>query len=89
MSTKATTNLNPTPLQKCRHKKGWRLVTVKQKLIERGTPVSWPILVNVDRGFKMVKGKKMPYHPFDRTLADIGRLFKKKAKDIYEDRSQE
>lgn len=89
MSKKSITNLEPTPLQRCRHKKGWRLVTVKQKLIEKGTPVSWPILVNIDRGFKRVKGKNFSYKPTNRTLADIGKLFHKKPEEMYEDRSKE
>lgn len=89
MVTKSITNLEPTPLQRFCHKKGWRLVRVKEELIARGTPVSWPILVNINRGFKMVKGKKFPYHPTNRILIDIGKLFKKKAAQMYEDRSKE
>ncbi len=81
-------SLNPTPLKKCRHAKGWRLVRVKKELIKIGTPVSWPTLVMVDNGYRSVKGKKKAYKPNMSTLIFLGKLFKKKPKSMYKDRSK-
>lgn len=92
-------NLKPTPLQKLRHKKAWRLKRVFKELIKQGTPVSWPTLLKIDHGCKtvIVRGpnreileeKKVAYHPYERTLSDIGKLFKVSSKKVYEDRSKE
>lgn len=92
-------NLKPTPLQKLRHKKAWRLKRVHKELIKQGTPVSWPTLLKIDHGCKtvIVRGpdkkilheKKVAYHPYERTLSDIAKLFKVKSTQIYEDRSKE
>lgn len=91
--------MNPSPLRKLRHKKGWRLNEVEKKLIEKGTPVSWPTLLKIDHGFNKViirdihgnilKEEKRPYKPSMRILSDIGKLFKKPAKEMYEDRSKD
>lgn len=90
--------MKPTPLRNLRHKKGWRLNLVHKKLMAQGTPVSWPTLLKIDHGFKkdiirkngvIVKEKKIPYNPSSRILADIAKLFKVKAKDMYQDRSKD
>jgi hypothetical protein len=89
MSKKSNIDLEATPLKRCRHKKGWRLVRVKQELIDKGTPISYPVLLTIEHGYKVDKaGKKLPYKPGRRTLADLGKLFKKKPEDMYEDRSK-
>lgn len=91
MPAKSNINLFPTPLKRCRHKKGWRLVRVKQELIKKGTPISYPTLLTIEHGFKVDKetGQKLPYKPGRRLLADLGKLFKKQAEEMYEDRSKE
>lgn len=94
-------NLNPTPLEKLRHKKGWRLIQVKDELIKRGTPISYPTLLKIEHGYRTVvmrdkitrkkmKEKKMPYKPRAGYLMILAKLFKmKNENDIYEDRSKE
>lgn len=91
--------MDPTPLQHLRHQKGWRLITVAEKLKEKNTPVSWPTLVNFDRGYRAViirdkKGNKVreekrKYSPGRHTCEDIARLFKANPEEIYQDRSKE
>lgn len=91
-------NLNPTPLEKLRHKKGWRLIRVKKELDARGTPISYPTLLRIEHGYRTVierdkKGNilqeiKMPYNPRPGYLMILAKLFKvKDANCIYEDRS--
>lgn len=89
----------PTPLQKLRHKKAWTLSELNLKLIEAKTPVSFPTLINIDRGYrskvlrdefgKIDRREKLPYHPNPRTLADIARLFNVKPSSVYKDRSKQ
>lgn len=89
--------MKPAPLRELRHKKGWRLVHVSEQLIKRGTPVSWPILINIDRGYKVLilrdNTKKIisiqikKYNPSRHTKNDIAKLFKVKPQQIYADRS--
>ena len=90
--------LRATPLQKLRHQKGWRLIRVQRELQKQGTPISWPTLINIDRGFKVVvirdenkqilEERKLPYKPGKRLLTDIADLFDVPVKKIYQDRSQ-
>lgn len=90
--------LKATPLKKLRHKKGWRLIKVKQELDKRGTPISWPTLLKIEHGYKtgiirglngkILKEQKLLYRPSRRTLADIAKLFKVDIKDVYQDRSK-
>lgn len=90
--------LRATPLQKLRHIKGWRLVKLHQALKENDTPISWPILVNIDRGYKVktirdknkkiIEKVKLPYKPGRGFLTDIGRIFEVPAKKVYQDRSK-
>lgn len=94
-------NLKPTPLENLRHKKGWRLVQVKEELKKRGTPISYPTLLRIEHGYRIVitrdkatgeviKEKKMPYKPRPGYLMILAKLFKvKDEKSIYEDRSKE
>lgn len=93
-------SLNPTPLQKLRHKKGWRLNRVEQELKKRGTPISWPTLLLIDHGFRsvitrdkegeIIREQKKPYKPRPGYLMILAKLFKvKDANTMYEDRSKE
>lgn len=89
--------MKPAPLRELRQKKGWRLIHVSEQLIKRGTPVSWPILINIDRGYKAIITRdsnskiinihKKKYNPSRHTKADIAKLFKVKPEEIYADRS--
>lgn len=93
-------DLNPTPLEMLRHKKGWRLIRVKQELQKRGTPISWPTLLRIEHGYRtviirdkvtkqIIKEKKMPYKPRTGYLMILAKLFKvKNENSIYEDRSK-
>lgn len=92
-------DLNPTPLEKLRHKKGWRLNRVETELKERGTPISYPTLLRIEHGYRtvverdkegnIVSEKKMPYTPRPGYLLILAKLFKvKNANEIYEDRSK-
>lgn len=94
-------NLNPTPLQKLRHKRTWRLVRVKQELLKKGTPIAWPTLLKIDHGYrsliirdkttkKIISEKKVAYKPRIGYLMILAKLFNvKDANSIYEDRSKE
>lgn len=94
-------NLNPTPHQKLRHKKGWRLVNVKEQLLKRGTPISWPTLLKIDHGFrsviirdkitrKKIKEVRAAYKPRPGYLMILAKLYRvKDPNSIYEDRSKE
>lgn len=90
--------LRATRMQKLRHAKGWRLTDLYEKLKEVKTPISWPILVNIDRGFKtevirdenkkIIQKKKLPYKPGRGFLADLGKVLDAPANKIYQDRSK-
>lgn len=88
---------HPTPHQILRHKKGWRLVHVHQELLKRGTPVSYPTLLMIDKGFrpvnvrdenkKIISRKKKKYKPSRYTLILLSKLYKVKPEEIYSDRT--
>ena len=90
--------LRATQMQKLRHRKGWRLVQLHEALKENDTPISWPILVNIDRGYKIkivrdknkkiVERIKLPYKPGRGFLTDLGKLLDAPANKIYQDRSK-
>lgn len=81
--------MEPTPLRKWRHNKGWRLVRVEKELKSKSIPISWPMLVNIDRGFK-TKGKiKFSYFPGEAIRKKLSRLMNLKPERVYADRSQE
>lgn len=93
-------SLNPTPLQKLRNRKGWRLNRVAEELKKRGTPISWPTLLMIDHGFRsviirdkegqIIKEGKKPYKPRPGYLMILAKLFKvKDYSTMYEDRSKE
>lgn len=92
--------LIPTPLQKLRHKKGWRLTRVHKELKKKGTPISYPTLLRIEHGYRtevirdektneILGEKKMPYKPRAGYLMILAKLFNVKAPNsIYEDRSK-
>lgn len=81
--------MKPTPLRKWRHNKGWRLNCVEKELIRKKIPISWPMLVNIDRGFK-TKGKiKFSYFPGEAIRKKLSKLMQLKPEKVYADRSQE
>ena len=90
-------NLKPTPLEKLRHKKGWRLIRVKQELDKRQTPISYPTLLRIEHGYRtmivrddkgaIVNEKKIPYKPRHWHLIQLAKLFNvKNPQKIYENR---
>lgn len=92
--------LKPTPLEKLRHKKGWRLLRVHKELAKRGTPISYPTLLKIEHGYRseisrdssgnISREKKVKYKPRAGYLLILAKLFKVKSPNsIYEDRSKE
>lgn len=81
--------MNPTPLRKFRHKKGWRLVQVERELKRKKISISWPMLVNIDRGFK-TKGKiKFSYFPGETIRKKLSKLMGIEPAKVYIDRSKD
>lgn len=90
--------MKPTPIQHLLHKKAWTLSDLFLKLKKNKTPCSYPTLLLIKKGYRkkiirlpdgtISKFEKVPYHPNRRTLADIGKIFKVKPDQVYEDRSK-
>lgn len=82
--------MNPTPVQHRLHELTWSLTRLHQELKKKQTPITYPTLINIKRGYKLINGKKKKYSPSLRTtLADIGKVLKIKPEQVYEDRSSE
>lgn len=81
--------MDPTPLRKFRHQKGWRLIQVETELKKKKIPISWPMLVNIDRGYK-TKGKiKLSYFPGEIIRKKLSKLMNLKPNKVYADRSKD
>lgn len=81
--------MDPTPLRKFRHQKGWRLVRVETELKKKKIPISWPMLVNLDRGFKTNNGIKEKYFPGEVIRKKLAKLMGIKPAKVYADRSKD
>ena len=75
--------MDPTPLQKILHKKGWRLRDLHEKV---KTYISYPTLLNINHGYKTEKGVQVQYTPHPSTLQIISNVVGYPATKIYEHR---
>lgn len=57
------------------------------KDVQDGTKIPYPTLININRGFQMVKGKKLKYTAHRGTRIILEKFFGKPWSDIFEDRS--
>lgn len=69
-----------TPLQKLLEVHNMDLLSVKYK-----TGISYPTLIDINRGYKIVGGKKVKYAPNKRTLKDIAELFNVPVNEFLDD----
>lgn len=76
----------PTTLEKIRYKKGWTLLELRKKVKNL---ISYPTLIMIDRGYRMVKGKKVKYNPNPRTLRYLAEVCNVKPSQVYEPRHEE
>lgn len=89
----------PTKLQHLLHKKAWTLSNLFIELQKNETPLSYPILIMIKKGYrkkiirdkdgKIIRHEKVKYNPNRHTLMDIAKIFKVKPEQVYEDRSKE
>lgn len=59
------------------------------KDVEDGTGLPYPTLINIRRGYQMVKGKKLKYTAHRGTRMILEEFYGRPWEDIFEDRSGE
>lgn len=59
-----------TPLQNLLNEYGLNLLDIKEK-----TGISYPVLIDINRGYRLKHGKRIKYIPQKRTMRDIAEAF--------------
>lgn len=77
-------SIHNTPMGKLMHEAS---LTRGLKDVEDGTGLPYPTLLNVNRGYNMVKGKKVKYTPHRGTRMILEDFFGVPWEKIFEDRS--